>query len=128
MSSAGGTYTPFAGRVRLKQGTRHREERVALADDNKKPRTEQVRATIAHLGRLVERHAAGEYARAKALPEENPLGRSARAFLPRVAVSVIQLFQPLLIAPHIQIIKAPLPDTDTALAFNQLHDGAMTRG
>jgi len=43
--------------------------------DNKKPRTEQVRATIAHLSRLVERHAAGGYARAKALPEESPFGR-----------------------------------------------------
>ena len=83
---------------------------------------------IAHLSPLVERHATGEYTRAKALPEESPFGRSARAFLPRVAVSVIQLFQTLLIAPHIQIIKAPLPDTDAALAFNQLHDGAMARG
>jgi hypothetical protein len=38
--------------------------------------TEQVRATIARLSRLVERHAAGEYARAKALPKESPFGRS----------------------------------------------------
>jgi hypothetical protein len=31
MSSAGGTYTPFAGRVRLRKVTRQREERVAPA-------------------------------------------------------------------------------------------------
>jgi hypothetical protein len=43
-------------------------------------------------------------------------------------VSVIQLFQTLLIAPHIQIIKAPLPHTATALASNQFHDSAMARG
>jgi hypothetical protein len=43
--------------------------------DNKKPRTyKQVRATIAHLSRLVERYAAGEHTRAKALPEDGPFG------------------------------------------------------
>jgi hypothetical protein len=61
-------------------------------------------------------------------PAEAGRYEKARAFLPRVALSIIQLFQPLLIAPYIQIIKAPLPDTDAALAFNQLHDGAMARG
>jgi hypothetical protein len=33
-----------------------------------------------------------------------------------------------LIVPYTQTIKALLPDMDTALAFNQLHDGAVAHG
>ncbi len=50
-------------------------------------------------------------------------GRAHQAALDRVAVYIIQFFPPLLFAPHIQIIKAPLPDAIGAMKVHRGRQG-----